>query len=64
MDDPICSKTKPSLYVHIFADQRIQLKKVNTNLLAVVISRGKDYIISKEKIFIGYFQEKCSDCTF
>ena len=35
-----------------------ELKKINTNMLIVVISRGRDYIVSKEKDSSAYLQGK------
>lgn len=60
----ICFKIKPNLYVYAFVDHRLELKNVNTNLLTVVISKGKHYIISENKISSAYFQRKQSGGTF
>lgn len=59
--DPICFKTKPKHYV--CAGHRLELKKINTNML-IVISRERDYIVSKEKDSSAYLQGKQSCGTF
>lgn len=54
--DPICFKTKPKHYV--CAGHRLEPKKINTHMSIAVISRGRDYIVSKEKDASAYLQGK------